>query len=58
MAESNKGRSLATSLSGCTIKEQHAVVRFLWTEGVKSAEIHHRMLAQCGARTSASTKYL
>jgi hypothetical protein len=51
MAESNKGRSTATPLSDCTIEEQRAVVRFLWAEGVKSAEIHRRMLAQYGACT-------
>jgi hypothetical protein len=41
---------MATPLSNCTIKEQCAVVHFLWAEGVKSAEIHHRMLAQYGTR--------
>ena len=33
-------------LQDCTIEEQRGVVRFLWAEGVKSAEIHRRMLAQ------------
>jgi hypothetical protein len=47
MAESNKG--MAASLSECTIEEQYAVVRFLWAEGFKSAEIHRWMLAQYGA---------
>jgi hypothetical protein len=40
---------MATPLSDCTIDEQRAMVRFLWEEGVKSAEIDHRMLAQYGA---------
>jgi hypothetical protein len=31
--------------------EERAVVRFLWAEGVKSAEIRRRMLAQYGAGT-------
>jgi hypothetical protein len=42
---------MAALLSDCTIEEQRAVVRFLWAEGVKSAEIHSRMLAQYRART-------
>jgi hypothetical protein len=41
---------MAAPLSDCTIEEQRAVVRFLWAERVKSAEIHRRMLAQYGAR--------
>jgi hypothetical protein len=56
MAESNEGRSLAAPLSHCTIKEQRAVVRFLWAEVVESAEIHHRMLAQYGARAMHQQK--
>jgi hypothetical protein len=47
---------MATPLSNCTIEEQHAVVRFLWAEGVTSAEIHLRMLAQYGARTMHQRK--
>jgi hypothetical protein len=42
---------MAAPLSECTIEEQRAVVFFLWAEGVKSAEIHRRMLAQYGACT-------
>jgi hypothetical protein len=56
MAESNEGRSMATPLSDCTIEEQRAVVRFLWAEGVKSAEIHRQMLAQNGACTMHQPK--
>jgi hypothetical protein len=56
MAESNEGRSMAASLSDFTIKEQHAVVRFLWVEGVKSVEIHHRMLTQYGVCTMHQRK--
>jgi hypothetical protein len=51
MAESNEGRSMAAPLSDCTIEEQCAIVHFLWAEGVKSVELHRRMLAQYGART-------
>jgi hypothetical protein len=35
-------------LSECTISEQHAVIRFLWAEGIKPSEIHRRMLVQYG----------
>jgi hypothetical protein len=56
MAESNEGKSMAATLSDCTIEEQRAVVRFLCAEGVKSAEIHRRMLAQYGARTMHQRK--
>jgi hypothetical protein len=42
---------MAAPLGDCTIEEQRAVVRFLWAEGVKSADIHRRMLAQYGTRT-------
>jgi hypothetical protein len=42
---------MAAPLSVCIIEEQRAIVRFLWAEGVKSVEIHRRMLAQYGART-------
>jgi hypothetical protein len=31
-----------------TINEQHAVIRFLWAEGIKPSEIHRRMLVQYG----------
>jgi transposase len=47
---------MVAPLSDCTIEEQRAVVQFLWAEGVKSAEIHHRMLAQYGARTMHQRK--
>jgi hypothetical protein len=56
MAESNEGRIMATPLSDCTIEEQCAIVRFLWAEGVKSVEIHCRMLAQYGAGTMHQRK--
>jgi hypothetical protein len=35
-------------LSECTISEERAVIRFVWTEGIKPSEIHRRMLAQYG----------
>jgi hypothetical protein len=41
---------MTAPLSDCTNKEQHALVSFLWAEGIKSAEIHRRILAQYGAR--------
>jgi hypothetical protein len=47
---------MAAPLSDCTIEEQRTVVRFLWAEGVKSAEIHRRMLVQYGAGTMHQRK--
>jgi transposase len=47
---------MAAPLSDCTIEEQRAVVRFMWAELVKSAEVHRRMLAQYGARTMHQRK--
>jgi hypothetical protein len=35
-------------LLDCIIVEQRAVIRFLWSVGVKPSEIHRRMLAQYG----------
>jgi transposase len=46
---------MAAPLGDCTIEER-AVARFLWAEGVKSAEIHGQMLAQYGARTMHQRK--
>jgi transposase len=46
---------MAAPLSDCTIEER-AVVRFLWAEGVKSEEIHRRMLAQYGTSTMHQRK--
>ena len=43
-------------LQDCTIEEQRGVVRFLWAEGVKPVEIHHRMLAQYGQSTMSQRK--
>jgi len=43
-------------LQECTIEEQRGVVRFLWAEGVKPAEIHRRMLAQYGQSTMSQRK--
>jgi hypothetical protein len=47
---------MAALLSDCTTEEQRDVVRFLWAEGAKSAEIHRRILAQYGARTMHQRK--
>jgi hypothetical protein len=38
-------------LQDCTIEEQRGIVQFLWAEGVKPVEIHHRMLTQDGQST-------
>jgi len=43
-------------LQDCTIEEQRGVVRFLWAEGVKPVEIHHRMLAQYRQSTMSQRK--
>jgi hypothetical protein len=47
---------MADPLSNCNIEKQRAIVRFLWAEGVKSAEIHRHMLAQYGARAMHQRK--
>jgi histone-lysine N-methyltransferase SETMAR len=39
---------MAGPLSVCTKEEQHAVIQFLWAEGVPGAEIHRRLSAQYG----------
>ena len=38
-------------LSICTREEQRSVIRFLWAEGVKGAEIHTRLCTQYGNNT-------
>jgi len=43
-------------LQDCSIEEQRDVVRFLWAEGVKPVDIHHRMLAQYGQSTMSQRK--
>ena len=43
-------------LQDCTIEEQSDVVRFLWVEGVKPVEIHHRILVQYGQSTVSQGK--
>ena len=43
-------------LQDCTIEEQRGVVRFLWAEQVKPAEIHRRMLGQYGQSTTSQRK--
>jgi hypothetical protein len=37
-------------LSVCTKEEQRNVIRFLWAEGVKGAEIHARLCTQYGEK--------
>ena len=53
---SNKGENIDAPLQNCTIEEQCGIVRFLWAEGVKSVEIHRRMLVQYGQSTMSQRK--
>jgi len=53
---SNEGENVDPPLQDCTIEEQRGVVRFVWAEGVKLVEIHHRMLAQYGQSTTSQRK--
>ena len=39
---------MAAPLATCTKEEQLSVIRFLRSEGVKSIEIHRRMVVQYG----------
>ena len=39
---------MSARLSVCTKEEQRSVIRFLWAEGVKGAEIHARLYTQYG----------
>ena len=39
---------MAAPLSVCTKEEQRGLIRFLWSEGVRGAEIHRRLSAQYG----------
>jgi hypothetical protein len=48
--------NMVVSLLRCTKKEKHAVTRFLWSEGVKRAEIPCRMLIQYGNNCLAQRK--
>ena len=54
------GNQDIVELAHCTILimpvEQLGAVRFLWAEGVKRVEIHHRVLAQCGQSTTSQQK--
>lgn len=43
--------NMSAPLAVCTKEEQRAVIWFLWSEGVKGAEIHCRLLAQYGDST-------
>ena len=42
---------MSARLSVCTKEEQRSVIRFLWGEGVKGAEIHARLCTQYGDNT-------
>jgi hypothetical protein len=48
--------SMVAPLLQCTKEEKSAVTRFLWSEGVKRAEIHCRMLIQYGNNCLAQRK--
>ena len=39
---------MSARLSICTKEEQRSVIRFLWAEVVKDAEIHARLCTQYG----------
>ena len=39
---------MAAPLSTCTVEEQRSVIRFVWSEVVKSSEIYRRMKVQYG----------
>ena len=39
---------MSARLSVCTKEEQRSVIRFLWAEGVKGAEIYARLSTQYG----------
>ena len=39
---------MSARLSVCTKEEQRSVIRFLWAEGVKGAEIHAHLCTQYG----------
>ena len=40
--------NMLARLSVCTKEEQRSVIRFLWAEGVKGAEIYARLCTQYG----------
>ena len=42
---------MSARLSVCTKEEQRSVIRFLWAEGVKGAEIHARLCTQYGGNS-------
>jgi hypothetical protein len=49
---------MAALLLNCTAVEQRAVIRFLWSEGIKTSEIYRRMLAQYGEHCMAQKNVL
>jgi len=49
---------VATPLSICTEEEQHAVIRFLWAEGVAGAEISGRISASYRNSTSLNVVFV
>jgi hypothetical protein len=48
--------SMMAPLLQCTKEEKRTVTRFLWSEGVKTAEIHCRMFIQYGNNCLAQRK--
>jgi hypothetical protein len=47
---------MAAPLENCTREEQHFVIRFLWSEGVKPREAHRRMIQQFGGSCMSERK--
>jgi len=37
---------MSAQFTTCAKEDQHAVIQFLWAEGVRGTKIHHRLLAQ------------
>ena len=48
MSLHNSSYNMAAPLSTCTLEEQQSIIRFLWSESVKSSEIYRRMKVQYG----------
>ena len=47
---------MAVPLQKCTKQKQRSVVRYFFSEGVKTIEIHRRMGIQCGDRRMSRTQ--
>jgi len=51
-----RGRKHGRSFARLHHRRKRGIVWFLWAEGVKPVEIHHRMLAQYGQSTMSQQK--